>query len=336
MSTIDPREACSLGCDVGFEDIAGAVAHYESDHEGVLYVDRREANEKILENVSRVCEERNVGMIVKQLETGDYVYHGPEESVAIEHKGINDAVQSAMDERIYTQCDRMAQEFDRAFLFIVGSTDELSLNHTNLGYGQAYGQIKAAIPMILATMNIPVLWVESESLFADVGVRALLNAGNHGLEDNEKLLISPGTASDPRMAMIMSFDGLGEAAAKNILEFYDWDIKKVANATYFELLEIHGVGKTTAKKIYNTFNDDSDGSGMDPKAEDGPMWEFLNTSGVGGSTLRELWTETDGLTDDPYGYVTEEIDPGSARQGYMFDAIEKVHETRGDDIERPD
>jgi ERCC4-type nuclease len=317
------------------DNIEDAVAHYEAEHDGVLYVDRREDNLEILEQVKRVCEERNVGMVVKQMESGDYVYHGPEQSVAIEHKGIDDAVSSSMDDRIYTQCDRMAQEFDRAFLFIVGDTDNLSTRHRNIGYGQAYGQIKGAVPQILATMNIPVLWVRTESLFADIGIRALLDAGNHGLEDNEKLLISPGTSTDPRMGMLMTFDGLGSSQAENVLETFDWDIQAVANAEYSELRDVDGVGGVTAKKIWNTFRTTEDGPGMDPKHDNHPMWTFLDTDGVGGSTLREIWKETNGLQEDPYRYVREEIDPGATRRGYMFDAIQEAHAELGIDMERP-
>lgn len=315
-------KSCTLGCDHSFSEPDDAVSHYETEHDGVVLIDTREKDESTLREVERVCEERDVGFVYRQLESGDYVYHGDEQSVAIEHKQIGDAVNSALNDRIYEQSDRMADRFDRAFVFIVGKMSEVRLRGRQVGYGQAYGQIIGVIPQILATMNVPVQWIRSPDKFADVGIRTLIDAGNKGLEDNETLLVSPGVARDPRLAMIQGLDGIGQSAAETILE-ETGSIEGLCDASYPELLEIDGVGSSTARQLWNTVHTEWDGPGMDPDHLDDRMWGFLDTSGVGDQILRDIWIETDGLRQDPLGYFDAAYDISGARGQRVREAIEE-------------
>lgn len=308
----------------------------ETDLEvGVLYIDRREKNDDLLFEVERVAEERGVEHEYQHLETGDYVYVGEYGKVGIEQKEINDAVQSATSDRLHKQCDRMAEEFDRAWLWVVGKTSEIGTQHGDMGYGQSYGQLKGAMPEILATMNIPVQWVRNENIFADVAIRALISAGDKGLEDNELLLVSPGVADDTQMAMLQSIDGIGSSASQDILEKYG-SLRAVKDAEYYELLDINGVGSTTARKIYNTFNDDWDGPGYNASHEDNPMYSFFNTSGVSEDVFYEIWAETDGLKQDPYEYFLENFDMGPHRHELTLDAIDSAVEDLGYSHTRPE
>jgi len=314
---------CLFGCETVFEDENDEVSHYEAQHGGVVYVDSREKDESILSEVERVCEERNVGVVDKALESGDYVYHGPEMSVAIEYKSITDAVNSAMDGRLYTQADQMASEYDRAFVFIVGKTSEVRLRGREISYGQAYGQILGVIPQILSTMNMPVQWLQNSEQFADIGVRTLIDSGNKGLEDNQIVMVSPGAASDTQMAMLMSIDGVGRSAAKDILGRYG-SLRDVKDAEYYELRDVSGIGSKTARKIYNTFNLDWDGPGFDASRET-PMFDLFSTSGVGSHVFYDLWDETDGFSQDPWPYIENELEDelGSHRYGIVREATQE-------------
>lgn len=310
-------------CDETFDDESHAVAHYEAEHNGVVFVDTREKDDEILSEVARVCSEREVGFYPKKLDSGDYVYHGDEHSVAIEYKGITDAVNSALDDRLYEQANRMAKDYDRAFVFIVGKTSEVKLRGRQIGYGQAYGQIMGVIPQILAKMNMPVQWLRTEEQFADIAVRTLIDSGNKGLEDNEVVLVSPGISSDSQKAVIKSFDGIGSSAAKSILQEFG-SVDAVSEASYEELKEVSGIGSTTARKIWNTFNLDWDEDGFDAKTKDHPMWVFFGASGISSSILYETWEETDGLTADPEKYIEEvwEDELGPHRLGVLKGAVE--------------
>jgi len=295
---------------------------------GVLHIDNREKDDELLYEVERVAEERDVEHTYTHLDSGDYVYSGEYGRVAIEQKEINDAVHSATNDRLHRQCDQMAEEYDRAWLWVVGKTSEIGTQHGDMGYGQSYGQLKGAMPEILATMNIPVQWVRNENIFADVAIRALLSAGDKGLEDNQLLLVSPGVADDTQMAMLQSIDGIGHSASKLILEKYG-SLRAVKDAEYYELLEISGVGSTTARKIYNTFNDDWDGPGYDAAHADNPMYSFFQTSGVSEDVFYRIWDATDGLRDDPYEYFEENFDMGPHRHELTLDAIEETVEKLG-------
>lgn len=318
------NDYCQLsGCDESFENESEAVAHYESEHDGVVYIDTREKDTETIKEVARVCEEKETGFISKHLESGDYVYHGDQHSVAIEYKNIDDAVSSSLNDRLHKQADAMAEEYDRAFIFMVGKMSEVDLHNRNIGYAQAYGQIVGEIPVILSTMNIPTIWLRERDKFADIGMRTLLFSGNKGLEDNEVLLVSPGVAEDPRLAMIMGINGVGESAAKSLLGEFD-GLEGLMNASYVEIKEVDGFGPTTAKKIYNTLHAGFEETGFNAKEVDGPMWEFFETSGIGDDILYDVWEETDGLSDQPFEYVDKEYDLGSHRREILEDAIEKV------------
>ena len=321
-------DRCQLGCqDVLFGGTEEAVGHYEADHDGVVYIDTREKDNEIISEVCRVCGERNVGAIPKKLDSGDYVYHGPEHSVAIEYKDITDAVNSAMNDRLYRQANRMAQDYDRAFVFIVGKTSEVKLRGRNLGYGQAYGQIMGVIPQILSKMNMPVQWIRNEEQFADIGIRTIIDAGDKGLEDNEVVLTSPGVSEDTQMAMLQSISGVGRSSAKDILEQWG-SLRDVKDAEYHELLDISGIGSTTARKIWNTFNCDWDGPGFDADDTSDPMWDFFDTSGVNSDVFHDIWEETDGMKDDPFEYIEEEYeeDMGPHRYGIVEEAVQDYME----------
>lgn len=320
-------DRCQLGCeDILFDDTNEAVGHYEAEHDGVIYIDTREKDDEILSEVTRVCDERNIGAIPKKLDSGDYVYHGDEHSVAIEYKGISDAVNSALNDRLYRQANRMAQDYDRAFVFIVGKTSEVKLRNRNIGYGQAYGQILGVIPQVLATMNMPVQWLQNEEQFADVGMRTLIDAGDKGLEDNQVVLVSPGVADDTQMGMLMSINGVGRSSAKDILE--EWgSLRDVKEAEYYELLDISGIGPTTARKIWNTFNRDWDGPGFDANDTSDPMWDFFETSGVSEDVFCDIWGATDGMSQNPWSYIEDEYeDMGPHRYGIVEEAIEEYLE----------
>ena len=316
---------CALGCEDVFGNKNEATAHYESEHNGVVYIDTREKDDELIAEVTRVCEERNVGAIPKKLDSGDYVYYGEEMSVAIEYKEITDAVNSALNDRLFDQANRMAEDYDRAFIFIVGKTSEVKLQGRNIGYGQAYGQILGTIPQILATMNIPVQWLQNSEQFADVGIRTLIDSGDKGLEDNEMLLISPGVSSDSRLAMLMGIDKLGKTAAKKILEKFG-GIEGLMEAEYNEIRSVDGIGSTMARKVWNTIHSEYESPGFDPKNKDHPMFEFHSTPGVGSHIMRDIWCETEGLTNDPYEYLDENYDIGPARTKKVKNAIDEVLE----------
>lgn len=303
--------------------------------EPTLVIDTREKDEDLIQKTKDLCEDKDIDVVEDALDSGDYVYYGPEATAAIEYKEISDAMNSCLNDRIYKQCNRLAEgdDYDRAFVYIVGKVEELRLHGRNIGYGQAYGQIKGMMPEVIGTMNIPVMWFQNSNEFVDIGIRSAIRAGDAGLEDNEKVLISPGVSSDSQQAVLMSIGRIGKSTAQDILEEFG-SIRDVSEAEYWEIKDVSGVGSTTARQIYNTFNEDWNGPGFDAGTKDTPMFEFFDTSGVGSSIMRDIWKETNGLTEEPWEYFYNEYgDMGPSRTGKVEEAIEESLDNLG--IEEP-
>lgn len=275
------------------------------DGVGVLKIDTREKDPDTIREVERVAEERDVPTVEEHLESGDYVYVGSEATVAIEYKGISDAVNSALNDRLFEQANRMAEEYDRAYVFIVGKISEVKLRNRNIGYAQSYGQVVGAMSQILATMNVPCQWLQTKDQFGDIGIRTIIDAGEKGVEDNEMLLISPGVANDYRMSVLMGPDGSGRADAKKILDTFG-SVRAAANARVDEFVDIPGFGMKKARRYYNTFRTEWDGEpGFDSDHTKGHVWNFLTTKGVGDDILLDIYAGTDELESSVKVYLEE-------------------------------
>lgn len=315
---------CVIDGDESFDDDEEAIDHYETEHEGVVFIDSREKDQEVISEVQRVCLERDLGFLERTMEYGDYVYHGEEREVAIEYKNVTDAINSALGDnpRIFNQASGLAERYDHAWVYVVGKTSEARLRGRNIGYAQASGQIYGALSQIIGTMNVPSLWIRSREKFADVGIRAMIDSGDTRFEDNQMLLLSPGSANDTRLATLMTISNLGKSAAKDIMNEFG-SVSAVVDASYVELRSIDGIGSKTARRLWNTFNTEYESPGFDDAHKDHRMWSFFDTNYVGNHILREIWVETDGLRSDPIEYVEESCDMGSKKTQRTIDAIEE-------------
>lgn len=284
-----------------------------------LKIDTRESDDDILEAVETVAEDKDIPVDHTHLETGDYVVG----DAAIELKTINDAVQSALDDRLYKQADRLADEFERCWIIVVGKIRELDTQYSSMNYQQQYGQMVHVMPEIMAKTNIPILWVDTPQKFADLGVRALIEAGKFDGKPPEKLLVSPGSTSDSRVNMLSGIDTVGAAQAKTLLDEFG-SIEALTNARFDEFLSISGIGWSTARKIHNSFHAGWDGTpGLDADAETlTPAMEFLHTSGVGDDILVDIYASSNELMESPHDYLDNEYpDIGTARRNKIVDAL---------------
>lgn len=301
-----------------------------SNDEPTLYIDDREKDEEMVRNAERVAEEMGVAVSHERLETGDYVYEsGNGRRAAIEYKDVNDMAVSAVGDspRIFKQANRVASEFEWGAVWVSGKVDELHTTHTEMSYGQMYAQIQEALSEIQSTMNIMVNWVHNKSLVADIGIRAMIRAGDRPPEEATKLLLSPGVAEDLRMSMIMGVTHFGRGDAKSMLEEFG-TLRDAINAPFYRLMGMGGMGPAKARRWYSTSRAQWNGEpGLDVDEWDDPVLQFMETSGVGDHILLDVLEGTDDLNGDVESFLDVEYpDMYDSKREKIIEAAEEARE----------
>ena len=88
--------------------------------EKVLLIDSREPL-IFAERIAEVCP---IPISIEQLDTGDFVC----EDICIERKEISDLAASIIDKRLFTQCERMQEQFpDGHYLLIHGKLEDVTV-----------------------------------------------------------------------------------------------------------------------------------------------------------------------------------------------------------------
>lgn len=275
---------------------------------GTLLIDTREKDADIIANVERVAEELGIESEHVQLEHGDYVYENDEKSVAIEYKSIGDAAQSTTGSspRLVKQANRLAENFDAAYVVIVGGINDMGSDYySSMSYAARYAQMVEKLPIIMSETNIPISMIEKDNAFADIFIRVIVHKGEGSTLDT--VMISPGVSEDDRMAVLMGISDIGRGTVKKILDKFG-TLQNVAQAQYDELLEVNGVGERTAWKIYVAFRSEwtgEPGFNYEGTGEVQRIRSFLDTHGVGDSILLDVYGGTDELTDDVSEYVEQ-------------------------------
>ena len=79
--------------------------------DNIVYVDSRET-----EHRKKMAQQHFPNIIVKQLDTGDYVY----KDVAIEFKTVKDFIGSVKDHRVFNQAVKMNEQYRKHYVIIYG------------------------------------------------------------------------------------------------------------------------------------------------------------------------------------------------------------------------
>jgi ERCC4-type nuclease len=114
--------------------------------EDVLFIDSREPP-WVAEKIAQLCP---IEISVEQLETGDFICG----DIAIERKTINDLAASIVDKRLFTQTERMRNNFSYHYVLINGRLQDVEMNinrHAILG---AVGKV--------ASLGTRIIWVDLE------------------------------------------------------------------------------------------------------------------------------------------------------------------------------
>ena len=200
--------------------------------------------------------------ITKQLEmSGDYYFKCDYGEIMIERKTISDFDGSMSDGSIFDQCERMqiwSREGENRLVFIItiGPTNEFN-EHAGVNYKSRVG----AMNSIQMRYGIPVnnYTTEEDFIWAVHKLCRSLNEGKMGeyrVTDLSKYKNPDGTRldkNDPMSFFIQAFaniPGISIGKAKKIVETLIIEsVNDILIISYDQLIELDGIGPTTAIKI---------------------------------------------------------------------------------------
>ena len=205
-----------------------------------IYVDHRETKS----GIPSALEDLGAEVIIKTLEVGDYHVS---DDVIIERKTTSDFIHSIIDEpgHLYGQLSDMMREYQRSILIIEGVPMDL--------YTERAIDPKAIDGMILAAarFDASMIW----TLSADHTARMIYREAEHEQVDQRKNKGSPhGKRSSMTLAQRQEYvisaigSGVGPTMAEVLLKHFG-SVRSVMTAKINDLMEVEGIGKTTAENI---------------------------------------------------------------------------------------
>lgn len=179
---------------------------------------------------------------ITSLSSGDYIIRG----LIFERKTLNDLARSIIDGRLFKQAQRLAIK-KHAILLIEGDFNDID----------KLGVDKAAIQGALITINlifgIPILY----ALNGEEAARLIRYTVNQKIQFNAKGIkrfgYHPKTLYRRQLYIIQGLPGIGLKRAKHLLQQFG-SVRSVFNATIEDLQTVDGIGKKTAKSIYQLLN----------------------------------------------------------------------------------
>jgi Fanconi anemia group M protein len=208
-----------------------------SDKPVRIKVDRAE----FTSGVPRLLEGMGVQIESAELFTGDYIL-GPD--VCCERKSAADLLASILDKRIFSQIMLMKAEFERPFVIVEGNAFQVPRSGIEK---KAIAGLKSWIHT-LETVSVYTTSDISETAFI---LEAAARHAQHGL--GYEIALRGGTPKDTRGLSQFIVEGLpavGPGRAKALLSHFG-SVEKIFSASVGELIEVEGIGKAAAQKIYD-------------------------------------------------------------------------------------
>ncbi|MEM5812172.1 MAG: ERCC4 domain-containing protein [Candidatus Aenigmatarchaeota archaeon] len=208
----------------------------------LILADHRE----IASNVTRHLREYNAEIREIQLKTWDYIIS---ERVAIERKSIPDFLQSVIDQRLFRQMEELVCSYEKPVLILEGNPEMLFLErnmHENT--------IRGVLSSVAIDYRIPIIWTGNsretasqifwmayrEQVQEKRGIQIRCNKRNHSLSSQQEFLV----AGLPNVSNVLS---------KRLLKHFG-SVRDVYDATPEELMQVEGIGKEKAKRIWEVIN----------------------------------------------------------------------------------
>lgn len=205
----------------------------------LIFIDTREANSGILEYFGQYdCEIQK-----KMLLHGDFILS---DRVVIEKKLVQDFIKSIMDKRLFQQLKQMKDNFEKPILIIEGEEPLYGMLQPNI--------IRGALAAITVDLSIPIIWTRD---MADTAGIVYWIAKREQIDEKGKIDLRnkriPETIEEQQEYLIASLPYISTILSERLLKHFE-SIKNIFNATQEQLMEVEGIGKEKAKKIWELIN----------------------------------------------------------------------------------
>lgn len=180
--------------------------------------------------------ERGVTVIKRRLDVGDYVIGG----IGIERKSSKDFLNSVIDGRIFEQVENLKENFEKVILIVEDVFDV-----------EDPGILRGTVVSLILRFGINVIF--SRDLPETCEYLLLLS------KKFKKTYFSIGKrkVTDPRIAVLIGFPGIGMKFARKLLERFG-SLERIFDASFPELKKV--VGESRARKILEVLRGEGDNS----------------------------------------------------------------------------
>lgn len=214
------------------------------DHIRIVADDRERKS-----GIPQLLREIGINLEIKTLPVGDYIV-APE--TVIERKSVRDLVSSIFDGRLFEQCSKLREHFERPAILVEGNLDELEeITENPMIF---YGAVSTAV----MEFGIPVMPTPSAVHTAKLLIAMAARKRNGMGGPYIKKIRKSEDVQRQQLSILCSLPGVGETFATRMLEKFGTPMGALS-ATKSELLKVEGMGESRAERIRSVLNADAAG-----------------------------------------------------------------------------
>ena len=199
-----------------------------------IVVDYREKTSGIIE----LFEGEDVEIEIKKIAYGDYVIN---DSITIERKTNRDFLLSIIDGRLFSQASNLKKYCINPIILLEGNPYKTDLHFDT-------NAIRGALVSIQTIWYIPTVY--SHNLNDTKDLLLLIGKQDESYMDVVPLRggYRPKRLKTKQLFLLQGLPKVGPRMAKRLIEHFK-SVSKIMNASVEELVEVKGVGRTTAEQI---------------------------------------------------------------------------------------
>lgn len=193
--------------------------------------------------IPNLLKKTGINLEIKTLQIGDYIVSN---ETVVERKSIHDLVSSVFDGRLFDQCSRLKENFERPILVVEGNTDELAniVENPLIFYGAL---IRVAFDFHISVMPTPDA-DQTARLLVAMAARKNRSSGPY-----LKKIRKRKDLEQQQLVILSSLPGIGEKLAVRILERFGTP-SAALGASLPDLSKVPGLGKSRAERIKKILN----------------------------------------------------------------------------------
>jgi ERCC4-type nuclease len=218
-----------------------------------------ETRERIPERVSIITDHResrtrtiqwlrsfDAEIVEKQLDVADYIVS---ESVGIERKTVADFLSSLLDQRLFSQMEKLTESFGRPLLIVEGEQQSLFTSrrmHPN--------SIHGALSTITLDYKVPIIWTSDPRLTAAqiywTGYREQIKGRGR---PSARVCKKMRGEKELQEFLVSGLPKINTKLSRRLLSEFG-TVRNVFSATEEMLMEVDGIGKKKAREIWCALN----------------------------------------------------------------------------------